>query len=63
MLNELRADARALQHQAGDILIDAAERRADLRDGEARLQQRAALLRLGAVTRGRMHDFMAEHGG
>src|SRR5690606_27952611 len=58
-LNELRADASTLQDEPRNVPIDIADCRTDLRKREPSLHQRAAFLRLRAVTRGGVHDFMS----
>jgi hypothetical protein len=62
-LNHLRAGARALTTRLATACIHTADCHADLCDGEPGLHDRAALLRLRAVTRRGVHDFMAQNGG
>ena len=61
-LYQLRAQARALQREIAEVAVHIAGRHAHLRCDHAHLQQRAALLGLGAVARRRVRDLVAQHG-
>ncbi len=62
-LHELSAETGALDHEAGNVLIRAADGRTNRRYGEAGLEESAALLRFRTVAGGGVHDLMAEHSG